>query len=334
MKLRLNGLLIVGGSALIMMTGCVSSKKYKASQAELAKVRTDSGQLAQQVASLNGNVNDLQGKNKTLQQSLDNSTTMTTAQQKSIDYYKGYFKEQQDTLAAVNQDVQSALTQAGVTNGDVSQNGNAIYVRLDENDLFKKNSSMITPAGQKVLDNLAMVVKSRDGINVTVGSGDSAIGWASTDNMPAGSMDMPAPKHHKVHHAMASASASGGTGGAANGGNGSASGASSKTAVATPSTGSTATAEPVHKKVHHHYSSEGSTAMHSGAYTGNHSWSLKQGRMVKVADRFLVNGVPKIHVTLQRPPMNGTPQSTAIKIIIMPVTRPMTAQNASAMANQ
>jgi outer membrane protein OmpA-like peptidoglycan-associated protein len=334
MKVRLNGLLIVGGAALIMMTGCVSSKKYKASQAELAKVRTDSGQLAQQVASLNGNVNDLQGKNKTLQQSLDNSTSTTTAQQKSIDYYKGYFKEQQDTLAAVNQDVQSALTQAGVTNGDVSQNGNAIYVRLDEKDLFKKNSSMITPAGQKVLDNLAMVVKSRDGVNVTVGSGDSAIGWASTDNMPAGSMDMPARKHHRVHYATASASASGGTGGAANGGNGSASGASSKTAAATPSTGSTATAEPVHKKVHHHYSSEGSTAMHSGAYTGNHSWSLKQGRMVKVADRFLVNGVPKIHVTLQRPPMNGTPQSTAIKIIIMPVTRPMTPQNASAMANQ
>jgi outer membrane protein OmpA-like peptidoglycan-associated protein len=320
MKVRLNGLLTVGGTALILLTGCVSSKKYKASQAELAKVRTDSGQLAQQVASLNGNVNDLQSKNKTLQHSLDNSTATNSAQQKSIDYYKGYFKEQQDTLAAVNQDVQTALTQAGVTNGDVSQNGNAIYVRLDEKDLFKKNSTMVTPAGQKVLDNLAMVVKSRDGVNVTVGSGDSAIGWASTDNMSSTSMETPAPKHHRVHHAMASGS------------NGSASGASSGTAATTPSTGATASAEPVHKKVHHHYSSEGSMAMHSGAYTGNHSWSLKQGRMVKVADRFLVNGVPKIHVTLQRPPMNGTPQSTAIKIIIMPVTRPMTAQNASAMA--
>lgn len=320
MKVRLKGLLTVGGAALIMLTGCVSSKKYKASQAELARVRTDSGQLAQQVASLNGNVNDLQTKNKTLQQSLDNSTATNSAQQKSIDYYKGYFKEQQDTLAAVNQDVQTALTQAGVTNGDVSQNGNAIYVRLDENDLFKKNSTMVTPAGQKVLDNLAMVVKSREGVNVTVGSGDSAIGWASTDNMSANSMETPAPKHHKVHHAMASGS------------NGSASGASSSAAATTPSTGATASAEPVHKKVHHHYSSEGSMAMHSGAYTGNHSWSLKQGRMVKVADRFLVNGVPKIHVTLQRPPMNGTPQSTAIKIIIMPVTRPVTPQNASAMA--
>src|ERR1700743_2230364 len=117
MKARLNMSIAIAGSALILLTGCVSSRKYKASQAELARVRNDSSQLAQQVTTLNGNVKDLQGKNTALQQSLDNTTGKVAEQQKSLDYYQGYFKEQQDTLNQVSEDVKGALTQAGIANG-------------------------------------------------------------------------------------------------------------------------------------------------------------------------------------------------------------------------
>src|ERR1700730_17282143 len=104
MKSTLHGVFVAGGTALILLSGCVSSKKYKASQAELAKVRGDSAQLAQQVASLNGNVQELQGKYTTLQSSLDSSTNRYNEQQKSLQYYQNYYKEAQDTLAAVNQE--------------------------------------------------------------------------------------------------------------------------------------------------------------------------------------------------------------------------------------
>src|ERR1700722_12291028 len=108
MKARLNMSFAIAGIALLSLTGCVSSKKYKASQADLSKVRGDSAQLAQQVASLNGNVHDLQDKNTALRRSLDSNSSNYTAQQKSLDNYRGYFKEQQDTMAQVNQDVQGA----------------------------------------------------------------------------------------------------------------------------------------------------------------------------------------------------------------------------------
>jgi chemotaxis protein MotB len=328
MKGRLNRSIAVGGAALILFSGCVSSRKYKTSQAELAKVRTDSAQLAQQVTSTNANLHDLQDKNAALQKSLDASNTNATAQQKSIDYYRSYFKDQQDTLTQVNQDVQSAISQAGITNGDVQQADNAVYVRLDENDLFKKNSTMITPVGQKVLDNLAQLVKNRSNVHVAVASGDSAIAWeaTSTDNMSAGSSMNTTAVHHRVHHAN-HASAPANTGSTTTG--------SSTGTTATPasaSTGTQTTAAPAHKKIHHHYSAEGSTAMISGGHAGNHTWALKQGRMVKVADRFLQNGVPKINLSLQRPPMNGAPQNTAIKIIITPSMKSLNPQNSSAMA--
>jgi outer membrane protein OmpA-like peptidoglycan-associated protein len=320
MKARLNMSFVIAGTALILLTGCVSSRKYKASQAELATARNDSAQLAQQVTSLNGNVSDLQNKNTALQHSLDNSSNNYTAQQKSLDQYRSYFKEQQDTLAQVTEDVKGALTQAGITNGDVQQGNHAIYVRLDENELFKKNSMMITPAGKKILDGLTQVVVSRSNVNVAVASGDSAVGWVATGNMPADAAMTTAPKHH--HHVNAShASAS-----TANSGS-SASGAGSATAT-TNGTASKSNTAPAPHKVHHHYSSEGSMAIYNDR-GHNHAWALKQARMVTVSNHFLKNGLPKINLSLQQPPMNGTPQSTAIKIIITPSLKEFNPQTGS-----
>jgi outer membrane murein-binding lipoprotein Lpp len=325
MKARLNMSFAIAGTALILLSGCVSGRKYKASQAELAKVRSDSSQLAQQVTSLNGNVSDLQNKNTALRQSLDSSSGRYAEQQKSLDYYQGYFKEQQDTLNQVSEDVKGALTQAGISNGDVQQTDNVIYVRLDENELFKKNSTMVTPAGKQVLNGLAQVITSRSNINVAVASGDSATGWVAADNMSDGAAMNPAPKHHRTMHAHHSA-ASTATGGAQSS---SASGGS--VAASTNGTGSNSNPAPAHRKVHH-YSSEGSMAIYNGpGHMHNHAWALKQGRMVAVADHFLKNGMPKVDLSLQQPPMNGTP-STAIKIIIRPKMKNFNPQHNSSAA--
>jgi hypothetical protein len=322
MKARLNMSFAIAGTALILLTGCVSSRKYKTSQAELATARMDSAQLAQKDSLLNSNVNDLQGRNTALRHSLDSSNNNYAAQQKSLDQYRGYFKEQQDTLAQVSSDVSAALTQSGITNGDVQQGNHSVYVRLDENELFKKNSTMITPAGKKILDGLSQVVVSRSNINVAVATGDSAVGWVATNNTPSDAT-MTAPKHH--HHVIHAAASSA---------NSSAANNSAQTSAATASTttsGTAAKSNPAPHKVHHHYSAEGSMAMYTGP-GHNHAWALKQARLVKVSDHFLKNGLPKINLSLQQPPMNGTPQSTAIKIIITPSMRDFNPQNPSSSA--
>jgi outer membrane protein OmpA-like peptidoglycan-associated protein len=312
-------LFAIAGTALILLTGCVSSRKYKASQAALATARMDSAQLAQKDSAQSANINNLQGRNTALQHSLDSSSSSYAAQQKNLDYYQGYFRQQQDTLNQVSQDVKGALTQAGVANADVQQTNNAIYVRLDENELFKKNSTMITPAGKQALDGVAQVIASRSNVNVAVANGDSAIGWVATNNTAGDVTITPAPRHHKiVHHNSASTASSNGTGNAT---------------ASTNSSQSTGASVPAHKKVHHHYSSEGSMAMYSGpGHLHNHAWALKQGRMVTVADHFLKNGVPRINLSLQQPPMNGAPQSTTIKIIITPAMNDFNPQQNSSAA--
>jgi outer membrane murein-binding lipoprotein Lpp len=302
MKTKLKMSFLTAGTALILLTGCVSSRKYKASQADVAKLKGDSAQLQQQVTSLNSNVQDLQNKNTALQGQLDKSNSSYAEQQKNLDYYQNYFKQQQQMMSQVSDDVKNALTQAGISNADVEQTNNTVYVRLDEDELFKKNSTMVSPGGKKALDNLTQVIANKSNVNVFVASGDSAMANAgmAMNNEPA-----PEPKHivhHHVHHAASSASTSGGS-----------SAQSGSTASNTPSGTS-----PAHHKVHHHYNSENPSMVYNGPGHHNRAWALKQGRMVAVADHFLKGGVPKINVSLQQPPTDGSQLSNTIKVVFVP----------------
>jgi chemotaxis protein MotB len=306
MKTRLKTSVVSVSVALVLFSSCVSSKKYHASQAETAKVRGDSAQLAQQVASLNTNVQDLQSKNNTLQQSLDASNSRTATTQKSLDYYQDYFKQQQSALSQASDDVKGALTTAGVANADVQQANGAVYVRLDEDELFKKNSVMMSANGKKALDGLADVIKNRQNMNVFVGGGDSTSGAMVTtgtvDNMsPSNTAAAPRPRHHRTHTA---ASTTGGT-------TGSASATASTTTPGAPASGA-----PVKKKVHHHYSSEGGMVYNSRM--GSRSQALKRARMAGIADHFLKSGMSKVNITLQQANLSKTSDDKTIRVILTP----------------
>jgi outer membrane protein OmpA-like peptidoglycan-associated protein len=307
MKTRQNMFFFTAGTTLILLTGCVSSRKYKASQADVAKLKSDSTQQAQQIASLNGNVQDLQNRTTAMQRSLDSSSTSYAAQQKNLDYYQSYFKGQQGMMSQVSDDLKGALTQAGINNADVEQVNNTVIVRLDENELFRKNSTSVSTGGKKALDNLSQVIANKSNVHVFVANGDSSIASA------AGTMPMedntPKPVHHRVHH-MAAASTSG-----------TAAASTSGTAAASTNSSSMASnngTPPAPKKVHHHYSSEGSMAIHNGPGHANHAWALKQARMVTIANHFLKNGAQKINVSLEKPAMDGSQPSNTIKVVFLP----------------
>src|SRR5579872_1038784 len=198
---------VVASAAIAaILTGCVSTKKYKASQAQLQQVRNDSAQLAQQTASLNGNVRDLQEKNAALQRDLDSSRTNYSEQGKHLSYYQDYFSRQQTAMAQVTDQVKTALSQAGITDPDITQENNIVYVRLNEDQIFKKNSYIVSPDGKKALVGLAGSIKDRPDVNVFVSDGDSSGGQGSmstaansmrdNNSMSGNSTAADMPEHH------------------------------------------------------------------------------------------------------------------------------------------
>lgn len=342
MKTKLSVMLAVAGVAAVLLTSCVSSKKYKSSQAMLQQVRDDSTRLAQQVASLNENVNSLQQKNTTLQRSLDSSTSSYASQQKDLNYYQDYFNQQQTAMTQVSDQVKGALTQAGLSGDEVQQMNNTVYVRLDEDKIFKKNSTAVSTSGKQALNGLAQAIKSRSDVNVFVSNGDSSSsGSMSASGMDNGSMssDManngsPAnmsagtsgasPRRHRTHHTAARRSTSGS-------GSASSSSGSSASSNATAQN-STQPKHAAHKKVRHrNYSSEGGmTYYNTGSkISRSRAWALKQGRMNAVANNFLQNGIPKINLSMEQPALSSNQQSSNIKVIITPAMNDFNPQKTS-----
>jgi len=327
MKTRLN-MLATAGVAAILLAGCVSSKKYKSSQEALQQMRNDSVRLAQQVTSLNENVQTLEQKNTSLQRSLDSSNSSYASQQKSLDYYQEYFNKQKGTLSQVSEELKGALTQAGLANEDVQQANDAIYVSLDENKVFKKNSTAVTPNGKQALTSLAQVIKNRSSdVNVTVSDGDSSSGQSTTttttaDNMPADNMSAnPAPMHHRTHQGMVHRRSA-------------AKKAADQSVAESDKKSNVAVA---HKKTKRRYtSSEGSMTFYNNPsrFSKNRAWALKQGRVNSVANGLLQNGVPKVNLLMQQPVSSGNVQSNTIKVVITPTMNDFDPQkNASAKGN-
>lgn len=180
-------------SAGILLTSCVSSKKYHASQAAVAKLQADSSTLAQQVGSLNQNVSSMQQKNNDLQKSIDAANSTNSGLQKNVAYYTDYAGKQQASTTAINDELKTTLASAGLTEQDIMMADGKIYVNIGEKNLFKGNTAVLTSKGKELVDNLGQFVKSHEAVDVTVAdlqlvnAGDGTT--ATTTTMDASTTD-------------------------------------------------------------------------------------------------------------------------------------------------
>ncbi|MBC7904949.1 MAG: hypothetical protein H7Y27_16095 [Gemmatimonadaceae bacterium] len=318
MKRRISASLAMAGLSVLLLTSCVSSKKYKASQAALAQARTDSAQLAQQVASLNQNIQTMDQKTKDLQQNLDKTTASYTSTQQSLGYYQTYFDKQQADANAVNTELTSAMTAAGITDADMTAANGTVTINLDENNIFKANSAVVSTKGKQVLDGIATVIKNhQDKMNVTVDNGeDGAIASGtttstSTDN--SSSMD----------NSSASSSASS----SSSVDNGATPRRSTATANRAARPRAAATKSSVARKTPRKVSGESRSMTYSNKGTAktSKSWALKTGRVNSITNSLLKSGVSKVNVVHMQQPAGATGTSNnKIRVVLSPVMKDFT----------
>lgn len=172
-------------SAGILLTSCVSSKKYHRSEAEVAKLRQDSTTLAQQGTTLQQNLSSLQQKNSELQKSVDNANSTSAGLTKNVAYYRDYSEKQQSSTTQLKTDLSAALSSSGINDQDVTLTDGKIYVNVGEKSLFKGNSAVLTSKGTDLVNNIGQFVKSHDGVDVSVAD----LQQANTTGMQAGGTD-------------------------------------------------------------------------------------------------------------------------------------------------
>ncbi len=170
----------------IFNSGCVSGKKFKASQAHVERLRNDSSATHQSVMectyslfecnnSLESSldlVSQLGDKNASILKDLlelSTNSQMTIADQaKRLADMQKIIQSQKDIMSNLKKMVSDALV--GFTPEELSieiKNGN-IYVSLQEKLLFKSGSAQVDPKGKDALQKLATVLNNNPDINVNI----------------------------------------------------------------------------------------------------------------------------------------------------------------------
>ncbi|HVY75618.1 MAG TPA: OmpA family protein [Puia sp.] len=166
----------------LLLGGCVSTKKFNASQSALQSARNDSAQLAARVNSLESTVSQLKEQvndltNKAGQLSTDaanKANQLTRSQQELADQQKRLEQLQalMDQQKRATQEIRKKMTDAlvGFSSKEltVSIKNGKVYVSLQENLLFPSGSAVVNPKGKEALGKLAEVLNMNPDISVDI----------------------------------------------------------------------------------------------------------------------------------------------------------------------
>src|SRR5436190_13250065 len=165
-------IIIITGIASLLNSGCVSSRKYKDSQARVVQLQSDSSSTHKSLKTCTVSLDDcntslsaskdlvsqLSDKNATvlkdLQELSAHSQMTITEQAKRLADMQKIIQAQKDIMNNLKKTVSDALV--GFTPEELSveiKNGN-IYVSLQEKLLFKSGSDQVDPKGVEALQKL------------------------------------------------------------------------------------------------------------------------------------------------------------------------------------
>lgn len=176
---RLFPMLIV---ALLVMTSCVSKRKYLDSQVALRLSKADSATLANRVRNLQGNVADLERQIQALKDAnaklsedanathsqLSSSKQAYAQQQQKLEQLQSLLDQQKQKAAELKKKMTDALSGFNSNELTVSQKNGKVYVSLSENLLFPSGSAEVNAKGKEALSKLAAVLIINPDISVNI----------------------------------------------------------------------------------------------------------------------------------------------------------------------
>jgi len=176
-------------ASILLLTSCVSNKKFKASQSALESARNDSarlaakvadqeaaiGQLKQQVGELTTKVNDLTNQAGQLSSDVANKSSQLgksqqelAEQQRKLEQLQALMDQQKKATQAIRKKMSDALVGFNSNELTVAIKNGKVYVSLQENLLFPSGSAVVNPKGKEALGKLAGVLNNNPEITVNI----------------------------------------------------------------------------------------------------------------------------------------------------------------------
>jgi len=172
---------------MLSVASCVSSKKFKASEARVNHLQTDSINVHRSLNDCNADVASLNQQKSTLLnentsvlndlKSLSIESKMTIADQaRRLKKLQDMIQSQKDVMAKLKNSITDALLNYKTDELSVYMKDGMVYVSLSEKLLFKSGSDVVDPKGKEALKSLAQVLNSTKDITVMI--------EGHTDNVP------------------------------------------------------------------------------------------------------------------------------------------------------
>ena len=168
-------------------SSCVSTKKFKASEATVSQLQEESAKKSGQLKECNSLVKDLNDQKTSLLnenslvtndlKSLSTESKLTIADQaKRLKRLQDMIQAQRDVMAKLKNSIADALMNYKTDELSVYVKDGNVYVSLAEKLLFKSGSDVVDPKGKEALKTLAQVLNSTKDITVMI--------EGHTDNVP------------------------------------------------------------------------------------------------------------------------------------------------------
>lgn len=166
----------------ILMTSCVSQKKYQAALTREQQLVADNSRLQGEIETLNGNITKLQNESAQLAKqweaakknaadlaSMANMTaTQLEAERKRITEMRRLLDQQRLALENLRKKMSDALVGFNSNELTIFTKNGKVYVSLQENLLFPSGSAVVNPKGKEALGKLAQVLNVNPDISVLI----------------------------------------------------------------------------------------------------------------------------------------------------------------------
>ncbi len=178
---------IITLSFIILVTSCVSKKKFHKEQKKVSVLQSDSASTHSNLNNCNVKVSDLEKEKLQIQKNLQNlssssqitieNSKMTIEEQaKRLKDLQALIQSQKDILTKLKKTVADALINFKPDELSVELKEGRLYVSLQEKLLFKSGSAVVDPKGKEALQKLASVLNTTQDISIMI--------EGHTDNVP------------------------------------------------------------------------------------------------------------------------------------------------------
>ena len=179
--------LIIPFSLAIIISSCVSKRKFQKEQARVNILQNDSvgthkvlNDCNAQVASLKNDKSGLQKAMSNLssssQSTIENSKMTIADQAERLTDLQNLIQSQKNILIKLKKTIADALINFKPDELTVELNDGKLYISLQEKLLFKSGSAVVDPKGKEALKTLATVLNTTQDISITI--------EGHTDNVP------------------------------------------------------------------------------------------------------------------------------------------------------